>query len=204
MYFKTILLTIITTFYFLQIKAQKDNIGISLSNGTSAINFSNSEGETIQYEGRNRGGWGINYGHINKNFLVELGINFKNVDCSYSKPGLNTHISLDVVRSTLAFSYLLLKGPIRIKMGAQAGSLHILSGYQTTNGIENNLIKENVYKTNGFSAGGQAGLIFQSGEKNQVHLSYFYNAGITNLENKKTQTSNLNSNGLQASVYFGL
>jgi hypothetical protein len=186
------------------VTAQKDNIGISLMNGASAINFTNSEEESIQYEGRTRNGWGINYGHTNKNFLVELGVNFSNADCSFSKPGLNTNISLDVVRSSLAFSYLLLKGPIRIKMGAQAGSLHILSGYQTTNGSENNLLKENVFKTTGYSAGGQVGLIFQSGEKNQLHLTYYYNAGITNLENKRTQTSNLNSNGIQATVYFGL
>jgi hypothetical protein len=136
--------------------------------------------------------------------LVELGVNFNSAECGYQKPGLNTQISMDVIKTSLAFSYLLLKGPIRIKMGAHGGSLHVLSAYQTTNGSENNLIKENVYKSSGFTAGGQAGLIFQSGEKNQVHLTYYYNTGITSLENKRTQTSNLNSNGIQATVYFGL
>ena len=203
MNFKLLILTLLL-FCSTTLNAQKDMFGVSFHNERSGINFINSEGEQLKYDARSHNGWGINYGHTQKKLLVELGVNFNRAECSYQKPGLNTQISLDIIKTSLGFSYLLLKGPIRIKMGAHAGSLHILSGYQTTNGSENNLIKENVYKTTGFAAGGQAGLVFQSGEKNQVHLAYYYNAGLTNLENKRTQTSNLNSNGIQATVYFGL
>lgn len=184
--------------------AQKDMFGVSLINERSGINFINSEGEQLKYDARSQNGWGFNYGHTQKNLLVELGVNFNRSECSFQKPGLNTQISMDVINTSLAFSYLLLKGPIRIKMGAHSGSLHVLSAHQHTNGNLNDLIKENIYKSTGFTAGGQAGLIFQSGEKNQIHITYYYNAGITSLENKRSQTSNLNSNGIQATVYFGL
>jgi hypothetical protein len=184
--------------------AQKDMLGVSLINERSGINFINSEGEQLKYDARSQNGWGFNYGHAQKNLLVELGVNFNRSECSFQKPGLNTQISMDVINTSLSFSYLILKGPIRIKMGAHGGSLHVLSAHQNTNGSLNNLIKENIYKSTGFAAGGQAGLIFQSGEKNQIHITYYYNSGITSLENKRSQTSNLNSNGIQATVYLGL
>jgi len=184
--------------------AQKDMLGVSLINERSGINFINSEGEQLIYDAQSQNGWGFIYGHNQKNSMVELGVNFNRSECSFQKPGLNTQISMDVVNTSLTFSYLLLKGPIRIKLGGNGGSLHIMSARQNTNGSLNDLIKENMYKSTGITAGGQAGFVFQFGEKNQVHLTYCYTAGITNLENKRSQTSNLNSNGIQAKVYFGL
>ncbi len=181
-----------------------DYLGVRLFNGPSGVVFTNSEGKTLEYNKRLTSGWGVQYGHQSGSFMVEAGGSFSETNCSYAEPGLNTELSMDFFRTSLTCAYLLFKGPVRLKVGAGMGTGHLLSGYQINNGERTDLIATNTFKKTEFTAGGEAGLLVQPSEKIQIQLSYFYRSGISNLENINVQSTKINANGIQATIYFGL
>jgi hypothetical protein len=187
-----------------KLNAQNDLIGIRLFSGPSGITFSNSEGKTFNYNKRLSTGWMVQYAHTSKSFIVEAGCGFSRMECSYEEPGLNTQLSMDFFRTSLTGSGLLFKGPVRLKLGGGLGTGHLLAGYQTTSGEMTNVKTENTFKNIEITANGEAGLLFQPSEKIQMQLSYTYRMGLTSLENVNSQSTKINANGLQVSVYFGI
>lgn len=181
-----------------------DYLGVRFFNGPGGVLFTNSEGKTLEYNKRLSSGWGIQYGHQAGSFMVEAGCTFSQTNSSYNEPGLNTDLSMDFFRTSLSGAYLLFKAPVRLKLGAGLGTGHLLSGYQINNDERTDIVAANTFKKTEFTAGGEAGLMVQASEKIQIQLSYYYRSGISNLENITAQSTKINANGLQATIYFGL
>jgi len=109
---------------------------------------------------------------------------------------------MDFIRTSVLGSYLLLKGPLKIKLGLGLSAGKIVAGQQVTNGKSNNIMDSKAYNSIDFGGLGEAGLVLEASEIINVQLTYFYRKGLNNLEANSSSSTKTISNGIQASVLF--